>query len=341
MALVVDTARVLAEVLPEILASLPLPDGVGAAVLDAAGRAVLPAGAAPRGTPLAEERLAGGLPFHSAVLFPRDPRGGLREVAASRRLYYGIMALAIAGILAAGWFAWRTVRAELRIARMKSDFLANVTHELKTPLTSIRMFVETLQEGRVRDDEERKECLGVIARESERLAGLIQRVLDLSRLESRGGAGLKIRDTDLGALARESAEIFRRALPEGGPELTVAVADDLPSFPLDPGAVQGLVLNLLTNAAKYGGKRIALAVSHRRGDAVIEVKDDGIGIPEEEQGRIFEKFYRVNDVLSRTVEGSGIGLAFVREVARAHGGRVAVKSGKGEGSTFTVTLPGR
>jgi signal transduction histidine kinase len=341
VALVVDTARIIDSVLPEILASLPLPDGVAAAVLDASGRAVLPAGETLPGTSLAEARLGEGLPFFTAALFARDPRVGEREVSAARRLHYGTMALAIAGLLAAAWFAFRTVRAELKVARLKSDFLSNVTHELKTPLTSIRMFVETLTEGRVRDDEERAECLGVIARESERLSGLIQRVLDLSRLEARGGASLSRRDTDLSALAAETAEIFRRGAPGEGPSLTVRTGEGLPPFPVDPQAVRQLMLNLLTNAAKYGGKHIVLAVSQSRNAAVIEVSDDGIGIPVEQQGRIFEKFYRVDDRLSRDVEGSGIGLAYVREVARAHGGRVAVRSRQGEGSTFRVTLPGR
>jgi signal transduction histidine kinase len=341
VALVVDTARILGEVLPEILASLPLPDGVAAAILDSSGRPVLPAGEPLPGSPLAEERLGEGLPFHTAALFARDPRAGEREVEAARRLHYGTMALAIAGLLAAAWFAYRTVRAELKVARLKSDFLSNVTHELKTPLTSIRMFVETLADDRVRDEEERKECLFVIARESERLSGLIQRVLDLSRLEARGGASLARRPTDLGALAAETAEIFRRGAPGEGPRLTVRAEDGLPPFPVDPDAVRQLMLNLLTNAAKYGGKHIVLSVSRARSAAVIEVSDDGIGIPAEQQGRIFEKFYRIDDSLSRDVEGSGIGLAYVREVARAHGGRVAVRSRRGEGSTFTVTLPSR
>ncbi len=339
--LLVDTPRLLADVLPGLVAGLPLPEGIAASVVDAAGRPAVAGGPPVRGEPVAEAHLAPALPLHTARLFATGAGVGLREAAAARRLIYGIMALSIAGLLAAAWFVTRTVRAEIRVARMKSDFLSNVTHELKTPLTSIRMFVETLQEGRVRDEEERREYLDVIGREAERLHGLIQRVLDLSRLESRGRAGITRQDTDLAALLSETADIFRRRAAGQGVDLAVEVPSDLPRFPLDPGAVQGLVLNLLTNAQKYGGKRIVLRASAGDGAARIEVRDDGIGIPEAEQGRIFEKFYRVNDTLARDVEGTGLGLAYVREVARAHGGRATVRSRPGEGSTFTVTLPGR
>jgi two-component system phosphate regulon sensor histidine kinase PhoR len=249
------------------------------------------------------------------------------------------MGLSIAGMLAAAWFLLRTVRREMRIAQMKSDFLSNVTHELKTPLTSIRMFVETLEEGRVKDEAERKEYLGVIAREAERLSGLIQRVLDLARFEGRRKDALSRRETDLGSLLRDTAEIFRRRLTGEEAELTVAVPENLPPAEIDPEAVREAVLNLLSNAVKYGGKSIRLSASAADGMVAIEVADDGIGISEEEQGRIFEKFYRSEDTLARRQEGSGLGLALVHEIVVAHGGRVRVTSRPGEGSAFVLSLP--
>jgi signal transduction histidine kinase len=290
---------------------------------------------------LAEGRLGEVLPFFRPVIFQRDPGFAERRTASARLLHYGVMALSISGILAAGWFVVRTVRRELKVAKMQSDFLSNVTHELKTPLTSIRMFVETLQDERVIDEGERRECLGVISREAERLTGLIQRVLDLARLERKRDAGIKRSPADLATLARESSEIFRLRMGDSEARLTVDVEDGLPPVSLDAGAMQELILNLLSNALKYGGREIRLAIGARDGLATVAVEDDGIGIAEEEQRRIFEKFYRADDTLAREVEGSGLGLALVREIARAHGGRVRVRSERGKGSRFTVTFPVR
>jgi signal transduction histidine kinase len=231
------------------------------------------------------------------------------------------------------------VAGELKVAKLKSDFLSNVTHELKTPLTSIRMFVEMLEADRVKDDAERREYLGIISREAERLTGLIQRVLDLARFEGKKSNGLKLAPTDLGRLTRDTADLFRLRMGDGAAELAVSVQEELPAVMLDQSAVQEVLLNLLGNALKYGGRHISLALTGRGGSVTIVVEDDGIGIAEADQARIFEKFYRADDSLARKVEGSGLGLALVQQIVRAHRGRIRVRSEKGRGSRFTVTLP--
>jgi signal transduction histidine kinase len=197
-----------------------------------------------------------------------------------------------------------------------------------------------LEEGRTTDESERREYLGVISRETERLSGLIQRVHDLARFEGRKGHALRPRPVDVAGFISDTADVFRRRLTPGEAEVTVEVPDDLPDHAIDPEALREVLLNLLSNALKYGGKVIRLAASSENGTLVIEVADDGIGIAEHEQGKIFEKFYRAEDHLAREVEGSGLGLALVREVARAHGGGVTVTSRPGEGSRFVVELPG-
>jgi len=333
-----DLAGVRVKMIPAILDGLPLPDGVAATVRTAEGAPV--AGPVPaEGTVLEQARLGETLPFWHAAVFLEDPDRLQRRIEDARLVTYGVMGLSIAGMLAAAWFLLRTVRREMRIAAMKSDFLSNVTHELKTPLTSIRMFVETLQEGRVKDEAERMEYLGVISREAERLSGLIQRVLDLARFEGRRKDAVRRRETDVASLLRDTAEIFRRRLKGEEAELSVSIPDELPVGNIDPESVREAVLNLLSNAEKYGGKSIRLCASVVEGTIAIEVTDDGIGIAEEEQGRIFTKFYRSEDTLARRQEGSGLGLALVREIAVAHGGRVRVTSRPGEGSTFVISLP--
>jgi len=336
----IDLGRIRHGVLPELLAGLPLPDGVGASVLDGEGRPVVAGPPPPPGEPLlAVGQFGEGLSFWRPVAFLRDPGILERRTAKTRNFHYGIMVLSIAGILAAGWFVLRTVKSELAVAKLKSDFLSTVTHELKTPLTSIRMFVEMLEQGRVKDEVERAEALGVISRESERLSELIQRVLDLARFEGRREDAISRSETDLGRLMAETAKIFRLRTGESEVELTVDVDPAAGTVVIDGGAAQELLLNLLANAMKYGGKNIRLSATEKKGAAVLVVEDNGIGIDEREQARIFEKFYRSNDSLTRAVEGSGLGLALVREIALAHGGRVDVESDKGEGSRFTVTLP--
>jgi signal transduction histidine kinase len=334
----VDLVRLRTVLLPEILAALPLPEEVEATVLDSTGAPIVAGVVRPHGPVLAEDRLAEALPFWRAAVFLRDPSAAVRRTSSARRLHYGVMGVAIAGMLAAGWFVLRTVRSELKVAQMKSDFLSNITHELKTPLTSIRMFIETLQEGRVTDEAERNECLSVIAHESDRLSGLIQRVLDLSRFEG-GKRPLSRETTDLGALVEDAAGIFRRRLGDSDVAFEVDIERDLPPVEIEPAPIQEVVLNLLSNALKYGSTRILLSARAVAGDAVLTVEDDGIGIAEDEQERIFEKFHRAEDTLARAVEGTGLGLALVREIVRAHGGRVGVTSTKGEGSRFTVRLP--
>ncbi|MEN8148639.1 MAG: HAMP domain-containing sensor histidine kinase [Planctomycetota bacterium] len=334
----VDVAGIRTGVLPDVLAGLPLPDGVAATVRTADGKPV--AGPAPvESAVLARTRMGEALPFWHAVVFLEDQGRLERRIGNARLLIYGVMALSIAGMLAAAWFLLRTVRRELRTAEMKSDFLSNVTHELKTPLTSIRMFVETLEEGRVKDEGERQEYLGVISREAERLSGLIQRVLDLARFEGGRKTSLRLRETDTGSLLRDTAEIFRRRLTGEDTSVRVEIPDGLPSTEMDPEAIREAVLNLLSNAEKYGGKTIRLSATAADGALAIEIADDGIGISEAEQSRIFTKFYRSEDTLARKVEGSGLGLALVAEIVGAHGGRVDVTSRPGEGSRFTISLP--
>jgi signal transduction histidine kinase len=333
-----DLPTLRTEILPEVLADLPLPPGSAAAVLDANGDVVAGEGK-PTGLELAKASLGSALPFYRPVVYLADPDLLNRQTESTRRLHLWIMAASIAGILAAGWFVGRTVSGELKVAKLKSDFLSNVTHELKTPLTSIKMFVETLEEGRVKDEAERQEYLGVISREADRLGGLIQRVLDLARFEGKKSGGLKLAPTDLGRLARDTADLFRLRMGDGGAKLSVSIAEDLPPASLDAAALQEVILNLLGNAVKYGGTEVRLLVAARGKTATIEVADNGIGISEEDQARIFQKFYRADESLARKVEGSGLGLALVREIVRAHGGRVRVKSDKGVGSRFTVTLP--
>jgi signal transduction histidine kinase len=235
---------------------------------------------------------------------------------------------------------YRLVRRETEMARLRSDFVANVSHDLKTPLSVIRMFGETLEMDRVRDDTARREYYRVITRESERLSRLIDNVLDFSRIEG-GRRRYERVPTAVEPLVRETLEAFAYPLTQQGFKVEVDVSPDLPEVALDADAVSQALANLVDNAIKYSTERKSLRVEARvqGGELALSIADEGIGIPREEQGRIFEKFYRVGRSETQGRRGSGVGLALVRHVAEAHGGRVTVESRPGEGSRFTLWIP--
>jgi signal transduction histidine kinase len=212
---------------------------------------------------------------------------------------------------------------------------------LKTPLSLIRMFAETLEMDRVPDEGRRREYYGVLTRESERLSRLIDNVLDFSRIES-GRQRYDIAPGPLEPVIHEVLESFRHPLHQQGFAVDVSIAPDLPDVPMDADALKQALANLLDNAMKYSGDRRKIAVSARRAaDGVaVEVADEGIGIPVSERERIFEKFYRVGRSETQGRRGSGVGLALVKHIVEAHRGRVTVDGGPGQGSRFTLHLPG-
>ncbi len=266
-----------------------------------------------------------------------SPRDMVRRQVA---IFTGAFALLIVVIVAGVLVTHRLVRRETEIARLKSDFVANVSHDLKTPLSVIRMFGETLEMGRVSDDARRQEYYRVITRESERLSRLIDNVLDFSRIEG-GRQTYDLAPTALEPVIRETLEAFGYPLAQHGFKVDVEVAPDLPEVVIDAEAVGQALANLVDNAIKYSGDEKAIRVEARRAghEVAITVADAGIGIPDADQARIFEKFYRVGRSDTQGRRGSGVGLALVRHVADAHRGRVTVESEPGRGSRFTLWLP--
>ena len=239
-----------------------------------------------------------------------------------------------------------SVVAERRASRLKSDFIANVSHELKTPLSLIRMFGEMVATGRHKGEETAREYGSIITRESERLSHLIDNVLDFARLE-RGKASYDFAENDLALVLERALDVSRYRLDKERIKLRTRVDPDLPMVRMDENAITLVILNLVDNAIKYGAEGGAVEVTLDRvpGGVVLSVRDYGPGIPREEQGRIFDRFYRAQSARDRNVRGSGIGLSLVRHIAEAHGGRVVVESpvptpsGPEGGSVFRVFLP--
>jgi signal transduction histidine kinase len=309
-------------------------------VLDRADRTVYASQPIDRAQRILTVSFGEALPAWRVALYQPEglsPRDAVRRQAA---IFTGAFALVLVVIVLGLGASYRLVRRESEMARLKSDFVAHVSHDLKTPLSLIRMFAETLEMNRVSDEATRQEYYGVITRESERLTRLINNVLDFSRIES-GRQRYDLRPAAVEPVVHEVLEAFRYPLAQQGFKVDSDIEPDLPELLMDPAAIGQALANLVDNVIKYSGERRRLAVAARlHGEEIrIEVADEGIGIPPAETSRIFEKFYRVGRSETQGRRGSGVGLTLVKHIVEAHGGRVSVESRPGEGSRFILHLP--
>jgi len=275
------------------------------------------------------------LEFHQA------PPRLIKTFLLSRRGLYSFVFLLIAGILIFGLIlTTRSVSHELDLARMKSDFVSTVSHEFKSPLTSIRQLAEMLQSGRVPSEERRQKYYDVLLEQSERLALLTDNILSLAKIEE-GRAEFAFETTDISVLLTEVVTSIRERVRHDGFDIILDVEDALPLLAVDRTALSQAVTNLIDNAIKYSGdsRKISVSVRLEEQAVVIAVRDFGIGINKEDIPRVFERFYRGGVELTRTVKGSGLGLTLVKEIVAAHRGKVHVESEPGKGSLFSIRLP--
>jgi len=293
------------------------------------------------GAPLAEVDL---LPPSSALKVALVDRRGrsIDELVARQRWAYTSLIVGMLGVMCAG--VALTVRASARsaeLSRLKSEFVSNVSHELKTPLALIRMFGETLESGIVHDHVKRREFYGIIRRESERLTHLINNVLDIGRID----AGTKRYDfarVDLVATVRQAVDAYRPLFGRLDFEVDTAFPDSPVELSLDRDAVIQALINLFQNVIKYSPERryARVGVSVDGGTANVSVADHGIGIAREHLGKIFDRHFRVSAGESiPSSAGSGLGLSIVTHTMDAHGGRVEVASEVGQGSVFRLVFP--
>jgi two-component system, OmpR family, phosphate regulon sensor histidine kinase PhoR len=227
-----------------------------------------------------------------------------------------------------------------RLEEMRRDFVANVSHELKTPLTAIKGFVETLQQG-VDSPEQSERFLGIILKHVNRLQAIIEDLLTLSRIEDEAKhGGIRPVSTRIADILRDAVQTCRSMAEEKGSAIEISVEEDL-TVAADPVLLEQSIVNLLDNALKYSepGRKVRLAARQAGGEIRISVQDQGIGIEKKHLPRLFERFYRIDKSRSRSVGGTGLGLAIVKHIAQAHGGYVTIESNLGEGSLFTVHLP--
>lgn len=252
---------------------------------------------------------------------------------------YGAGTLLVVALLAAGViFLLRDVNRDLRLNQIRADFVSGVSHELKTPLTLIRLYAETLLHGKEFPEPERRGFYQIITRESERLSHLIDRVLSFSRIE-RGEGRYSLETGDLAPVVARTVEAYQKYLHRIGFEVETSLAPGLPPVRFDSDAVSQAVVNLLDNALKYSGdsKFVEVRLHAVNGHVVFEVEDHGVGIAPEHCEKIFERFYRVPNGSAKG--GYGLGLFLVRHIMEAHGGRIELDSEPGHGSRFRLVFP--
>lgn len=244
-------------------------------------------------------------------------------------------------VLAIGaWVVYRNMKREMELVRLKSDFVSNVSHELRTPLSLIRMFAEPLEMGRLTSEEKKREYYSTILQETERLTRLVNNILNFSRMEA-GKKEYKFEQTDMNDIVSAVLDTYQIHLEKEGFTPIVELDKALPSLNADKEAISEAIINVIDNAIKYSDKEKFLRIGTGRSDhgIFIEIEDHGIGISPSQHEKIFETFYRVSSGLVHNTKGSGLGLALVKHIMDAHGGKVNLKSYPGEGSTFRLEFP--
>lgn len=264
----------------------------------------------------------------------------INNYISTRRWVYSItLTFLIAGMFFGIFLVLRDMSREKRIAQLRSDFVSNVTHELKTPLTSIRMFAETMHLGRIKKKNERQEYLSIIVNETERLTRLINNVLDFSKIE-KNKKEYHFEPTDLSIVVQSAVSSMEYWMNEQGFKIESEIKPNVKTK-ADGDAIEQSVLNLLSNAMKYSFERkeINLRLWTENQSIYIQVEDKGIGIPESKQNRIFNKYYRAHVGHDQDKGGAGLGLTVLKHIVDAHQGKIELESRVNQGSTFTIILP--
>jgi signal transduction histidine kinase len=321
------------------------PSEVSLALLDAGGQVVAQTSegfTTDWRQPFVSTEVGEMLPHWEVAAYLIDPGAVARSARTARLTLWMLVPVALIAIGVGSALIIRDIGREMEYARQKTDFVSNVSHELKTPLTSIRMFSDLLSQKPDMSDGKRVEYSGIISREAARLSRLINNLLDFSRME-RGEKRYRMESIDAREWIRETVETYRHQIESEGFRLVFrdGLGDGGATIRGDRDALSQVVLNLLSNAEKYGGDAREIAVETSRGDGTIDISvlDRGPGIPRRHVARIFDKFYRADDSLSSGIEGSGLGLTLARQIARAHHGDIEYSPRTDCGSRFAVRLP--
>jgi len=313
--------------------------GVTLALVDADSHDVR-GGTFTAGQPQAVRTMADtGLPWTLRVA-SADPVADLAELAGRRRLLLAGLAMMGLVVVAGSYFTARAVTRELAVARLQSDFVSAVSHEFRTPLTSMRHLTELLDRGVVSEEDRRKQYYAALSHETTRLHHLVESLLNFGRMEA-GALEYRFEMVSIAELVGDVVAEFERDVCGGDSRIELTTAGPMPEVRADHEALGRAVWNLLDNAAKYSaeGSTVRVELARAGGQVFIRVRDEGSGIPAHERKQIFKKFVRGAQARASHVKGTGIGLAMVQHIVRAHRGEIRLDSQPGKGSTFSIVLP--
>jgi signal transduction histidine kinase len=273
-------------------------------------------------------------------VWPGRPEAIYADIRQKQTLSMAMLGFVAVLLVFGSYITVRIVRRELEIARLQADFVSTVSHEFRSPLTGIRHLGEMLLDGRTTDLEKQRNYFRMIVQESDRLARLVENILDFSRMEV-GRKEYRFEPLSPSPWLRKLAADFETEIAASGTAVEPSIPDGLPPISADKEALGSAVRNLLDNAVKYspGAKTVWLNAEAEGGEIRIAVRDKGVGISEDDQRHIFDRFYRAGGEISKRVKGAGLGLSLVKHIVTAHGGTVEYESRVGEGSTFTIRLP--
>jgi len=281
------------------------------------------------------------LPFPWKLAASQPALKNLERAIRRENVFYGLLLAVMVILMVMGAsLIMRDISRERETMRQKTEFVNNISHELKTPLTLIRLYSETLERKDDMSREQKREAYEIITKESERLTHMINNVLDFSRIDM-GRKEFHFKKSDLAAVIRDALNSYRYHLEKKGFVILEELAPKLPEMEFDEEAMVSVLVNLLGNAMKFSPvrKEVSVRLFGRDRAAILQVEDKGIGIPAREIKKIFERFYRVKNEVVAEARGSGLGLPLVKHIVEAHGGKVEVQSEPGQGSVFSVVLP--
>jgi signal transduction histidine kinase len=330
--------------LPMIQQRIPVPEDWNLQIVDSAGQVI--SGEEVPDSEIIESSSAFVMgfdqdfpPWHIRI-FQQFPHFLENQYNMKRNAYILIVAVVMAVFFLGGFMAVRSTAKVVELARLKSEFVATVSHEFRTPLMSIRYLSEMLDGERVKGEDKKKIYYSKIKKESERLSRLIENMLDFSKIEA-GMKEYRFEDLSVKEMVEEVAGRYREYMADKKITLDCEIQNPLPVVRADREAISRALFNLLDNAVKYSGKNpvIHLRAFLDEGAVFLEVQDRGAGISKDDQKKVFEKFYRSSQSASKSIEGSGIGLTLVDHIVKAHGGQVMLKSDLGQGTTVTIELP--
>jgi signal transduction histidine kinase/tetratricopeptide (TPR) repeat protein len=309
-------------------------------VTDVNGGLLLKSGNIPENASPVNTVFPSNLPSWSLVLYPQTSGlfASLFRPGAGTFLYIFI---AIVIILACGlFFTLQTVNNEMHLSKMKSYFMSTVSHEFKSPLTSIRQMAEMLVRDRVPSPDRKQKYYSTILQQSERLSHLIDNILDFTKMEE-GHKVFHFEKADIVTVVKDVVELLRELTANAGFQINLVIPEHVPDIVFDREAIEQVIYNLIDNACKYShqSKTVDVQLFLKDRNISISVRDYGVGIRKEDQEKIFSRFYRAGEELTQNVKGSGIGLAIVKQIVEAHGGTILVESEVDKGSRFTVVLP--